>query len=274
MQYEKGPALSVLEEYIRHPENKSTADGSFLRISNITTCERKQVFDGMGVPRIDAGPNAVNGFVAREIGNTMHEHIQVAFKERVPNFECEVEVSIPDCLTSGHADGVYYASHSNPSRREGTVLEIKTMRNYGFRKARNEGPKEEHLFQACAYALALGVTKIHLVYMCSDATRGRWKDSARAGDMVEWLYDIHDSFDESGTSILVATTYFLEQHARMATNYLTTGVIPEGLKSSWGEDVPWECDYCPHYDICEQHGDVNILDIIDLVIKETDESVK
>lgn len=264
MQYEKGPALSVLEEYIRHPENKSTADGSFLRISNITTCERKQVFDGMGVPRIDAGPNAVNGFVAREIGNTMHEHLQSAFKEMVPDFECEVPVSISECMTSGHADGVY--SH--------TVLEIKTMRNYGFRKARNEGPKEEHLFQACAYALALGATKIHLVYMCSDATPGRWKDSARAGDMVEWLYDIHDSFDESGTSILVATTYFLEQHARMATNYLTTGVIPEGLKSSWGEDVPWECNYCSHYDICEQHGDVNILDIIDLVIKETDESVK
>ena len=181
MQYETGPAQTVLEEYIRYPANKPTADGSFLRISNVTTCARKQIFDGMGLPRVEAGPNAINGFVAKEIGNTMHEHIQAAFKEHVPDFQCEVEVSIPDCLTSGHADGVY----------NDTVLEIKTMRNYGFRKARNEGPKEEHLFQACAYALALGVTKIHLVYMCSDATPGRWKDSARAGDMVEWLSLIH-----------------------------------------------------------------------------------
>jgi len=264
MQYETGPAQSVLEDYIRHPASKPTADGSFLRVSNVTTCARKQVFDGMGVPRIETGPNAVNGFVAREIGNTMHEHVQAAFKERVPDFECEVEVSIPKCLTSGHADGVY----------NDTVLEIKTMRNYGFRKARNEGPKEEHLFQACAYALGLGIKKIHLVYICTDATPGRWKDSARAGDMVEWLYEIHESFDESGTSISTATTYFLEDHARMAKAYLQTGVVPEGSRSYWEEfEVPWECNYCPYYDICEQHGDVNILDIIDLVAKETDESI-
>ena len=274
MQYEKGPAQNVLERYIRHPANKPTADGSFLRISNITTCARKQVFDGMGVPRIEAGPNAVNGFVAKEIGNTMHQHVQAAFEEYVPNFESEVEVSIPDCLTSGHADGVYNASHDNPSRREETVLEIKTMRNYGFRKARSEGPKEEHLFQAGAYALGLGVTKIHLVYICTDATPGRWKDTARAGDMVEWLYDIHEPFDESGTSINVATTYFLEDHARMAKSYLASGVIPEGLRSYWETEIPWECNYCPYYDICEQHGDIDIVDVIDLVIKETDESVK
>ncbi len=270
MQFETGPAELALREHIKHPPNKPTADGSFLRISNITTCDRKQVFDGMGVPRIEAGPNAVNGVVAKQIGNAMHEHVQAAFKEQIPDSECEVEVSMSKCLTSGHADGVYYASPHD----FGTVLEIKTMRNYGFRKARNEGPKEEHLFQACAYAMGLGLNKIHLVYICTDATPSRWKDSARAGDMVEWLYDIHESFDESGTSISVATTYFLEAHARMALNYLETGVIPEGLRS-WGDaEIPWECNYCPYYDICEQHGDVNILDIIDLVIKETDESVK
>ena len=84
MQYETGPAELALREHIKHPPNKPTADGSFLRISNITTCDRKQVFDGMGVPRIEAGPNAVNGFVAKEIGNTMHEHVQAAFNEKVP----------------------------------------------------------------------------------------------------------------------------------------------------------------------------------------------
>tara|TARA_E500000081_G_C6093536_1_gene333953 strand:- start:1 stop:801 length:801 start_codon:yes stop_codon:yes gene_type:complete len=266
MQYETGggPAELALRKYIRHPDNKPTADGSFLRISSITTCDRKQVFDGMGVPRIEAGENAVNGFVAREVGNTMHDHIQQAFKEKAVDFECEVPVSISDCMTSGHADGVY----------GGRVLEIKTMRNYGFRKARNEGPKEEHLFQACAYALGLGLTKIHLVYVCTDATPSRWKDSARAGDIVEWVYDIYEPFDESGTSISVATTYFLEDHARMAKTYLNTGVIPEGLRSYWETEVPWECNYCSHYDICEQYGNVDMLDIIDLVIKETDESVK
>jgi hypothetical protein len=219
----------------------------------------------MGVPRIDAGENAVNGYVAREIGNTMHGHIQEAFLTN-PDFQCEVPVSISNCMTSGHVDGVY----------EGKVLEIKTMRNYGFRKARNEGPKEEHLFQACAYAIALELTEIHLVYVCTDATPSRWKDGARAGDMVEWVYDIHESFNETETSITVATTYFLEQHAQMAKNYLASGRIPEGLRVYWGavKEIPWECNYCPYYDICEQHGNIDMLDIIDLVIKETDESVK
>ena len=273
MQYETGggPAELALREYIRYPENKPTADGSFLRISNITTCDRKQVFAGMGVPRVDVGENAVNGYVAREFGNTMHNDIQQAFLTN-PDFECEVPVSISDCMTSGHADGVYCASPHD----FGTVLEIKTMRNYGFRKARREGPKEEHLFQACAYALGLGLNKIHLVYVCTDATPSRWKDGARAGDMVEWVYDIHESFNETETSITVATTYFLEQHAQMAKNYLASGRIPEGLRVYWGavKEIPWECNYCPYYDICEQHGNIDMLDIIDLVIKETDESVK
>ena len=263
MQYIEGPAELALRAHIRHPDNKPTADGSFLRLSSITTCDRKQMFDGMGIPRIEAGENAVNGFVAREVGNTMHDHIQQAFSNKVPNFECEVSVSMPEVMTSGHADGVY----------DYTVLEIKTMRNYGFRKARQEGPKEEHLFQACAYALGLGLNKIHLVYVCTDATPGRWKDSARAGDMIEWLYDIHESFDESETSIAGATTYFLEEHARVARNFLTTGLLPEGLKTYWADEVPWECNYCSHYDICEQYGDINIEDVIHLTTKENNDPI-
>ena len=262
MPHKTSIAELALREHVKLPPYKPTADGSFLRISNVTTCDRKQVFDGMQLPRIEAGPDALNGFVAKEIGNTMHAHLQEAFARSYEDFECEIPVSIDKCLTSGHVDGVY----------ENTVLEIKTMRNYGFRKARNEGPKEEHLFQACAYAIALGLSKIHLVYICTDATPTRWKDTARAGDMYEWIYNIYDPIDESGTSISVATTYFLEAHARMALNYLQTGVVPEGLKTWWDAELPWECNYCPYYDICEQYGDVNAQDIIK--IKEINEPIK
>ena len=100
--------------------------------------------------------------------------------------EIITQMCIHTMIVACNRDGVYYASPHD----FGTVLEIKTMRNYGFRKARNEGPKEEHLFQACAYAIALGLTEIHLVYVCTDATPSRWKDSARAGDIVEWYYSI------------------------------------------------------------------------------------
>ena len=113
----------ALREYVRVPELKPTADGSFLRLSSITQCDRKQILDAMQIPTVNLGPDALNGFVAREIGNMMHAYIQEAFVDHpdVYDFESEVPVSIPDCLTSGHADGVYLAESG-----ERLLLEIKT----------------------------------------------------------------------------------------------------------------------------------------------------
>jgi len=264
----------ALREYVRVPELKPTADGSFLRLSAITTCDRKQVLDAMQVPTVNIGPDAINGFVAREIGNMMHAYIQEAFTNHpdVHDFKFEVPVSIPTCMTSGHADGTYLAESG-----ERLVLEIKTMRNYGFRKARREGPKEEHLLQACAYAIALDIHYIHLVYVCTDATPSRWKDVARAGDMYEWVYDIHDSLDESETPLSVVAMYFLEQHRDMAKEFLETEILPEGLTRHWirgDEDLPWECKYCSHFDICVNSTIEDPLTRDDVIgIKEHYESV-
>jgi len=264
----------ALREYVRVPELKPTADGSFLRLSSITQCDRKQILNAMEVPTVNIGPEALNGFVAREIGNMMHAYIQEAFADHpdVHDFKSEVPVSIPACMTSGHADGTYLAESG-----ERLVLEIKTMRNYGFRKARKEGPKEEHLLQACAYAIALDLHYIHLVYVCTDATPSRWKDVARAGDMYEWVYNIHDSLDESETPLSVVTNYFLEQHNDMAKEFLETEILPEGLTELWirgDEDLPWECKYCSHFDICVNSTIENPLTRDDVIgIKEHYESV-
>tara|TARA_R110002020_G_scaffold250344_1_gene464417 strand:- start:3997 stop:4839 length:843 start_codon:yes stop_codon:yes gene_type:complete len=268
-----GLAELALREHIRVPEPKPTADGSFLRISSITTCDRKQILDGMQVPTVNVGFNALNGFVAREIGNMLHGEIQQAFSTHpdIYDFEAEVPVSIPTCMTSGHTDGTYLAESG-----ERLVLEIKTMRNYGFRKARKEGPKEEHLMQACAYAIALDIHYIHLVYVCTDATPSRWKDLARAGDMCEWVYNIHDAIEDSGDAPLsVVTTYFLEQHRDMAKEFLDTGVLPEGLTRHWttsDDDLPWECKYCSHFDICLTEENPLTRDVV-IGIKEHYETV-
>lgn len=268
-----GLAELALREHIRVPEPKPTADGSFLRISSITTCDRKQILDGMQVPTVNVGFNALNGFVAREIGNMLHGEIQQAFSTHpdIYDFEAEVPVSIPTCMTSGHTDGTYLAESG-----ERLVLEIKTMRNYGFRKARKEGPKEEHLMQACAYAIALDIDYIHLVYVCTDATPNRWKDLARAGDMCEWVYNIHDAIEDSGDAPLsVVTTYFLEQHRDMAKEFLDTGVLPEGLTRHWttsDDDLPWECKYCSHFDICLTEENPLTRDVV-IGIKEHYETV-
>ena len=54
------------------------------------------------------------------------------------------------------------------------------------------------MLQAAAYAMGLGHDLVHMVYVCTDATPGKWKDSARAGDMIEWIIDIDNVVGQSG----------------------------------------------------------------------------
>ena len=114
--------LGVADEF------KATADGSFLRASSVGSCVRKQIYDGLELPSSTVNyDNAVNGLVAREIGNTLHEQIQLAMQKSLSfvDFVAEVPVSLPEYMRSGHTDGVY--TNENHQR---VVVEIKTMRNY------------------------------------------------------------------------------------------------------------------------------------------------
>ena len=125
--------------------------------------------------------------------------------------------------------------------------------------------------------MALDLEYVHLVYMCTDATPGRWKDTARAGDMYEWVVNIHAPYEESGASLSIITTFFLEQHRNMANEFFETGILPEGLTELWvrgDEDLPWECKYCSHFDICVNSTIENPLTEADVIgIKEHYESV-
>lgn len=231
-------------------EIKPTADGSFLRASSVGSCIRKQIYDGLQLPASTVNyDNAANGLVAREIGNTLHHQIQCALQqsELFKDFIAEVPVSLPEYMRSGHTDGIYT---DNNSQR--VVIEIKTMRNYGFRMARRDGPKEEHLLQAAAYAMGLEYNFIHIIYVCTDATPGKWKDSARAGDMVEWIIDIDDVVEQSGATLRQITNFVMSEEALQAGTSLATDEIPEGLRALWNdEELPWECNYCSHRSLCE-----------------------
>lgn len=236
--------LGVADEF------KATADGSFLRASSVGSCVRKQIYDGLELPSSTVNyDNAVNGLVAREIGNTLHEQIQLAMQKSLSfvDFVAEVPVSLPEYMRSGHTDGVY--TNENHQR---VVVEIKTMRNYGFRMARRDGPKEEHLLQAAAYAMGLGHDLIHMVYVCTDATPGKWKDSARAGDMIEWIIDIDDVVEQSGATLRQIANYVMSEECLAVGTALGNDVVPDGLRPLWTEDnLPWECNYCAHRALCE-----------------------
>lgn len=236
--------LGVVHEF------KPTADGSFLRASGVGSCIRKQIYDGLELPPSTVDyQNSVNGLVAREIGNTLHEQIQLSLQKSSAfrDFVAEIPVSMPEYMRSGHTDGVY-----ENEDHDRVVIEIKTMRNYGFRMARRDGPKEEHLLQAAAYAMGLGYNLIHIIYVCTDATPGKWKDSARAGDMIEWVIDIDDVVEQSGATLRQIANYVLSDECLQAGTALATDEIPKGLRDLWnGDELPWECNYCSHRALCE-----------------------
>jgi hypothetical protein len=89
--------------------------------------------------------------------------------------------------------------------------------------------------------------------------------------------NIHDPYEESGASLSILTNYFLEQHKAMAKEFLETEILPEGLTELWirgDEDLPWECKYCSHFDICVNSTIENPLTKKDVIeIKEHYESV-
>ena len=61
----------------------------------------------------------------------------------------------------------------------------------------------------------------------------------------------------------------------MAKEFLDTGVLPEGLTRHWttsDDDLPWECKYCSHFDICLTEENPLTRDVV-IGIKEHYETV-
>lgn len=232
-------------------EYKPTADGSFLRASGIGNCLRKQMFNGLKVPYSKYGD--VNNMVAREIGNTLHDQVQQALLNypQYKHVSIETPVELPRYMISGHADAVY-TDYNN----QVAVVEIKTMRNYGFRQARkNDRPQDNHLMQAVTYALGIEDCEfVHIVYICTDSTPGKWKDGARAGDMCEWLYGLDDVIDESGMTVRQMTEYILNEQYETMTTSLINNNLPVGVTNhaTNEDDMEWQCKYCDHQMFCDE----------------------
>ena len=62
----------------------------------------------------------------------------------------------------------------------------------------------------------------------------------------------------------------------MVQEFLETEILPEGLTRHWTtneDDLPWECKYCSHFDICVSSSVENPLTRNDVIeIKERYES--
>lgn len=246
-------AQLALQEYNHQSllEGKETADGSFLRASSISFCIRQQMFAGLNAPKDNLG--GLSNFAARKIGDAMHHELQEAMKQSdwFEEFDCEMSVSLPEYIISGHTDGMY--KHKDLGK---TVVEIKTMKNWAFRHAREEGPKEEHLLQASTYALALGADNIHIIYMCSDSTPKNWKNNASVGEMQEWIFQLDDflsGYEE--LTLRKLTRIVLGDQLMQVERAFESGELPDGISQGYipldDKDRDWRCNYCDYLGLCD-----------------------
>jgi CRISPR/Cas system-associated exonuclease Cas4 (RecB family) len=95
-----------------------------------------------------------------EFGSFIHEKLQKEFGEKglAHSFEKEVSLQLtPDITIEGHVDGIW---------KDGSLLEIKTIAPYGFKKVmENRQIKEEHRYQAAVYLKALRLDRAVFVYV-------------------------------------------------------------------------------------------------------------
>lgn len=239
-----GPALSEwLSTANQARGDKPTRDNTALRISDANKCERSIAFGALHIPR--QRPSAASER-AMDSGTHIHDELQAVIVDR---FEGEIEVKAsfrPHLDLSGSADGVYTTKDGH--RR---VVEIKSMKEWGWRLARKEGPKLDHLLQGGLYGVApqISADDLHLVYV-----------NKNAGELLEWLIDIRkDPVDDEGRTLVD----LVEQEFKRLNGILKSldkgvlpwrripghGVVKDPLASK-EEGAPWNCGWCPWQALC------------------------
>lgn len=138
------------------------AKGVFHPSSLMEDCPRQLVYSLSRCPPSDKKVNTVSGELQRifDIGTWNHIYFQALLYRLGLLQQAEVPVINKEKYINGKADGVFKDSVFG----EKTVLEIKTMNDFNYRKAIFT-PFKKHEFQASLYARELGATKVLYLYI-------------------------------------------------------------------------------------------------------------
>ena len=120
--------------------------------SSLGACGRQQQFGYIGLPQI--APSS-RGAAIFHNGSFMHLRWQM--EGITEGWLREAEVAIPenDYRLSGTMDGIC---------DDGSILELKSINDNGFRSVLAFGPQKKHLMQGYAYALATGIKRVVFLY--------------------------------------------------------------------------------------------------------------
>jgi len=128
------------------------------RCSNLGRCLRAQVMDRMGVPKAQMSTKTL---VLLRIGTLLERKVVEWLGRQIPVLATNVKVDIPQYDAAGSADALIRVGN------EIAVLEVKSTRDRGVEYT----PYENHVLQADAYRIFLGLPLAFLYYMGRDGAR-------------------------------------------------------------------------------------------------------
>ena len=133
-------------------------------------CDRQLYYAMAGMPR--NVPSIADAY-RMSLGTLVHDGLESAIKDAMPNAEFEVEVDLRTIGVDGsaHADIVTYFDDG----RCDAVVEVKTVNGFGFKtmasdfKGPPEGPRSGHVLQAALSAMALGAERVVVSYLSMES---------------------------------------------------------------------------------------------------------
>lgn len=133
-------------------------------------CDRQLYYAMAGMPR--NVPSIADAY-RMSLGTLVHDGLESAIKDAMPNAQFEVEVDLRPIGVDGsaHADIVTFLEDGSCD----AVVEVKTVNGFGFKtmasdfKGPPEGPRSGHVLQAALTAMALNAKRIVISYLSMES---------------------------------------------------------------------------------------------------------
>lgn len=240
-------------------------------------CDRSLYYALIDSP--ESEPSTLADYWRFGLGTMVHEYLQDAFVDLFPNVECEVAVDLAPIGVDGSAtvDMVVPA----PEGGRPTVVEIKTINGFGFKKSATafkgpaEGPRWSAVVQGALAAMALDADLI-VAYLSlenlSPSIALNYGDGTNVGQFAaEWHFT-----NEQVREIALAEVERINRVMVMLDADIVPprtlhdpeiqpgGTVFDPAKGSWsvrsGDTVlatgrTWMCDYCSHRTLCVADGE-------------------
>lgn len=241
-------------------------------------CDRSLAYALTGKP--ESEPNTLADYWRFGLGTMVHEYLQQAFTDLFPNVQVEVPVDLEPIGLNGAAT-VDMVIPPQAKGDRATVVEIKTINGFGFKKSATafkgpaEGPRWSAVVQGALAATALEADLI-VAYLSlenlSPSMALSYGDGSTVGQFAaEWHYTF-----EQCAQIAVGEVARVNRVMYMVDDGIVPpraihdpdvdagGVVFDPAKGSWsvvtngaitGTGRTWMCDYCSHRSACIADGE-------------------